>query len=190
MAGTSADLSCRDTYGLEEEDERNPACIAGNVDDKVEDVVGQRHDVFGLCVVPTWTTLTLVTTSEAICPVLNSSLRIVVGVMTLVLRHAMYRVHEEKDAMEKTMNDHLTNFTMSLCLVVVVGSRRARQSIECSHDFVGTTIWPLHRLRHEGIHLQINCRRAKREFLSSSAQYLRVVRSQCCHGRARQVISA
>ena len=118
---TGADLSRKNTCGLEEVDERNPACTAGNVDNKVGDVVGMRDDVFGSCAESTWAALALVVSSEELehswkalmCPVLNSTLRVAIGAMTLVPRYAMYRVHAEYGTI-------LSVTTVLLCLVVVL----------------------------------------------------------------------
>ena len=124
-ASASAVFSCKNMYGLEEDDERNPARIAGNVYDKVGDVVGTRYHVFGSCAESALAALALVASSEAsehsckalMCPVLNSSLRIAVGVMTLVLRYAMYRrVWCNGENNERYSYHH----TVLVCLVVVV----------------------------------------------------------------------
>ena len=46
-ADVGADPSGKNDYGLEEDDYRNPACIADNVGDNVGDIASMGADLFG-----------------------------------------------------------------------------------------------------------------------------------------------
>ena len=93
-------------YGLEEDDKRNPACIANNVGDNVGDIAGMGVDLFGSFAEVTCAALVLVASSDAVqnswkalmYPVLISSLGIAVA----------YRVHDEYGALEKALKGILT----------------------------------------------------------------------------------
>ena len=114
-AGVGADLSGKNEYGLEEDDKRNPACIANNVGDNIGDIAGMGADLFGSFAEVTCAALVLVASSDALqnswkalmYPVLISSLGIAVAFSTLVLHTPVYRVHDEYGALEKARkNSH------------------------------------------------------------------------------------
>jgi inorganic pyrophosphatase len=127
-ADVGADLSGKNEYGLEEDDKRNPACIADNVGDNVGDIAGMGADLFGSFAEATCAALVLVASSNDLqsswkalmYPVLISSLGIVVGIVTLILRNVIYRVHDEFGAVEKALKGILTISTVLMSPVVVV----------------------------------------------------------------------
>merc|ERR1719382_1889974 len=92
-ADVGADLSGKNEYGLEEDDYRNPACIADNVGDNVGDIAGMGADLFGSFAEATCAALVLAASSpdlkghwcSLMYPVLISSVGIFVGVLTLLL---------------------------------------------------------------------------------------------------------
>merc|ERR1719401_2826821 len=65
-ADVGADLSGKNEYGLEEDDYRNPACIADNVGDNVGDIAGMGADLFGSFAESTCAALVLAAASDAL----------------------------------------------------------------------------------------------------------------------------
>merc|ERR1719386_334799 len=92
-ADVGADLSGKNDYGMDEDDFRNPACIADNVGDNVGDIAGMGADLFGSFAESSCAALVLAASSpdlkESWCgqmyPVLVSSVGIVVGILTLIV---------------------------------------------------------------------------------------------------------
>merc|ERR1719377_485314 len=85
-ADVGADLSGKNDYGMDEDDYRNPACIADNVGDNVGDIAGMGADLFGSFAESTCAALVLASSSPDLrehgwCaimyPVLISSLGVV-----------------------------------------------------------------------------------------------------------------
>ena len=111
-----ADLSGTNEYGLEEDDERNPACIAGNARDNVGDIAGIGADLFGSFAEATCVALVPVASANDLqgsrktlmYPVLILFLGIVVGIVMLTLRNVIHRVHDEFGAVEKAPKGILT----------------------------------------------------------------------------------
>ena len=126
-ADVSADFSGKNEYGLEEDDKRNPACIAGNAGDNASDIAGMGADLFGSFAKAICVALVLVASSNDLqsswktlmYPVLISFLGIVVGIMTRTLRNVIYRVHDEFGALEKALKGILTVNTVLMSPVVV-----------------------------------------------------------------------
>merc|ERR1719399_2024915 len=110
-ADVGADLSGKNDYGLEEDDYRNPACIADNVGDNVGDIAGMGADLFGSFAESTCAALVLASSSPDLrnhgwsaimYPVLISSIGILVGILTLETYSKFYVV-DTQDSVEKAL---------------------------------------------------------------------------------------
>merc|ERR1711972_1085151 len=99
-ADVGADLSGKNDYGLEEDDYRNPGCIADNVGDNVGDIAGMGADLFGSFAESTCAALVLASASpdlqkswaSLMYPVLISSSGVVVGLLTLFLYKPIFKI--------------------------------------------------------------------------------------------------
>merc|ERR1740129_1629503 len=126
-ADVGADLSGKNDYGLEEDDYRNPACIADNVGDNVGDIAGMGADLFGSFAEASCAALVLAASSpdlrqnmaSLMYPVLISSLGIVVGPLTLLARTIMFPVKDQPDV-EKALKGILIISTV-LMMPTVIG---------------------------------------------------------------------
>merc|ERR1719267_331759 len=102
-ADVGADLSGKNDYGLDEDDYRNPACIADNVGDNVGDIAGMGADLFGSFAESSCAALVLAAATPALAanwasvmyPVLISSLGVVAGILTLLVVESVYPVVEQ-----------------------------------------------------------------------------------------------
>jgi len=118
-ADVGADLSGKNEYGLEEDDYRNPACIADNVGDNVGDIAGMGADLFGSFAEATCAALVIAssspglskTTASLMYPVLLSSIGILVGIVTLMVCHCVYPVKDMPDV-EKALKGVLNISTV------------------------------------------------------------------------------
>merc|ERR1719231_1586953 len=92
-ADVGADLSGKNEYGMDEDDPRNPACIADNVGDNLGDIAGMGADLFGSFAEATCAALVLAASTKSLAhvhasmmyPVLISSSGIFMGLLTLLV---------------------------------------------------------------------------------------------------------
>merc|ERR1719391_831387 len=93
-ADVGADLVGKVEKNMDEDDPRNPACIADNVGDNVGDIAGMGADLFGSFAEASCAALVLAASSpdlknewcSLMYPVLISSAGIVVGLVTLLVQ--------------------------------------------------------------------------------------------------------
>jgi len=129
-ADVGADLSGKNDYGLEEDDYRNPACIADNVGDNVGDIAGMGADLFGSFAESTCAALVLAAASpnlrgqwcSLMYPLLISATGIVVGIITLLLQRILYKVKGPADV-EKALKGILVISTIIMTPVVIYLSK-------------------------------------------------------------------
>jgi len=143
-ADVGADLSGKIDEGMDEDDKRNPACIADNVGDNVGDIAGMGADLFGSFAESTCAALvigsaegsTLVGNWAAtMFPLMISSTGIICGILTLMIVGFGYNVnHQDK-----------VEFALKLILIV---------STIIETPFVyGIAVWTLPA---EGFHVSQN----------------------------------
>merc|ERR1711963_234820 len=103
-ADVGADLSGKNDYGLDEDDPRNPACIADNVGDNVGDIAGMGADLFGSFAESTCAALVIASASslannwEAMMfPLLLSASGVIGGIITLCIINFFYKVNKISD---------------------------------------------------------------------------------------------
>jgi len=126
-ADVGADLSGKNEYGLDEDDYRNPACIADNVGDNVGDIAGMGADLFGSFAESTCAALVLASSSpdlrgswcSLMYPVLISATGILVGLVTLMLQSSIYTV-KEMPSVEKALKGILVISTALMTPVVIL----------------------------------------------------------------------
>merc|ERR1719182_1022485 len=116
-ADVGADLAGKNEWGLDEDDPRNPACIADNVGDNVGDVAGMGADLFGSFAESTCAAMVIAGASAMIdgqanplsiandfsammFPLLLSTTGIITGILTLFLcdKLPMFRVNDNPDS--------------------------------------------------------------------------------------------
>merc|ERR1719234_504251 len=126
-ADVGADLSGKNEYGMDEDDPRNPACIADNVGDNVGDIAGMGADLFGSFAEATCAAFVIGAFSPdlkhnygaMLFPLLISSTGILVGIITLLIVNVFYTVKELPD-IEKALKGVLVISTILESPVVVL----------------------------------------------------------------------
>jgi len=124
-ADVGADLSGKNEYGLDEDDYRNPACIADNVGDNVGDIAGMGADLFGSFAESSCAALVLAASSEDLranwgslmYPILISSTGVLVGIVTLGVVGFIFPVSKTTDV-EKALKGILIISTFLMSPVV------------------------------------------------------------------------
>jgi len=127
-ADVGADLSGKNEYGMDEDDPRNPACIADNVGDNVGDIAGMGADLFGSFAESTCAALVISASADCtlnkygltamLYPVVLSSSGIVVGLLTMIIIGMTYKV-DEVEQIEKALKAILTYSTVLMTPVAV-----------------------------------------------------------------------
>merc|ERR1711959_187754 len=125
-ADVGADLSGKNDYGMDEDDYRNPACIADNVGDNVGDIAGMGADLFGSFAESSCAAMVLAAASpdlrkewcSVMYPILISSVGIVVGILTLLVEGAIYPI-SGPESVEKALKGILNISTVLMTPVVV-----------------------------------------------------------------------
>merc|ERR1740127_79812 len=128
-ADVGADLSGKIDEGMDEDDVRNPACIADNVGDNVGDIAGMGADLFGSFAESTCAALVLAAASplkkewcSLMYPVLISSTGILAGLATLFLQKVFYKVKDMPDV-ESALKGILVISTALMTPVVIALSK-------------------------------------------------------------------
>lgn len=125
-ADVGADLSGKNEYGMDEDDPRNPACIADNVGDNVGDIAGMGADLFGSFAEATCAAMVIAASDDAIkgnfaammYPLLISSTGIFIGILTLLVVNIFYKVKDLPD-IEKALKGVLVISTILETPVVI-----------------------------------------------------------------------
>ncbi|EER14611.1 H+-translocating inorganic pyrophosphatase TVP1, putative [Perkinsus marinus ATCC 50983] len=120
-ADVGADLSGKNEYGLDEDDPRNPGCIADNVGDNVGDIAGMGADLFGSFAESTCAAMVICSAapdalvsgewSTMLFPLMVSSVGILVGLVTMLTVNIFYKVKEIPD-IEKALKGVLVISTL------------------------------------------------------------------------------
>merc|ERR1719204_1888415 len=112
-ADVGADLSGKNDYGLEEDDYRNPACIADNVGDNDGDIAGMGADLFGSFAEATCATLVIAAQSTmwdsfsaVMLPLVISASGIIVCMLTSLVATNIIMV-KELDQIEPSLKRQL-----------------------------------------------------------------------------------
>merc|ERR1740117_2311680 len=113
---------------MDEDDPRNPACIADNVGDNVGDIAGMGADLFGSFAEATCASFVLVAASadlkcswcSIMYPMLVSSCGIIVGIITLALGPRLYPVNNQNPSTVEKALKGILNISIVLMTPVVI----------------------------------------------------------------------
>lgn len=126
-ADVGADLTGKNEYGLNEDDPRNPACIADNVGDNVGDVAGMGADLFGSFAEGTCASMLVFATECTLeggkvhladnlgcvlLPLLLSSYGILSGLISFVLVGYFMDLKGEKSRVERSLRLYMILSTL------------------------------------------------------------------------------
>jgi len=129
---------------MDEDDPRNPACIADNVGDNVGDVAGMGADLFGSFAESTCAALVIASASGGgagiadnwsamMFPVMLSSTGIIIGVLTMLSVETVYKVHKLEDV-EKALKGVLVVSTVLYTpLVIALAYFALPETFELKH---------------------------------------------------------
>jgi H+-translocating diphosphatase len=121
-ADVGADLSGKNEYGMNEDDPRNPACIADNVGDNVGDIAGMGADLFGSFAEATCAAMVILAKNNyannyvvMVYPLLLSSLGILAGIATMAAIPMLMKIKSLTDV-EKALK-----YVLGLSTVLQLG---------------------------------------------------------------------
>jgi len=136
-ADVGADLSGKNEYGMNEDDPRNPACIADNVGDNVGDIAGMGADLFGSFAESTCAAFLLLAVAcepsrkfeypvtytdlmagQLMFPLLISSVGVIAGLISILVTRFAFPVNEIVQ-IERTLKILLLISTVLMTPVVI-----------------------------------------------------------------------
>lgn len=118
-ADVGADLVAKLEFNIEEDDPRNPACIADNVGDNVGDIAGMGSDLFGSLAESTCAALLVASTSDDLVntaayyyPLLITASGILVCICTTIIAFGTAKSINTYDKLERTIKNQMIISTL------------------------------------------------------------------------------